>query len=110
MLEPFLESEKDFQGTIDIGDYVKKDGNYHFFQLADQLVYFDNILEFLNAAQFGSLASQLNHCFGNNSKESFFRLNGTKVGEKHSNDCFSAVLIQDLGPGSSDSTLIRLGF
>ena len=99
-----LESAKDFKGTIDIGDYFNRDGDYHFFQLADQMVYFDKIVAFLNAAQFGSVALQFNLCFGSNSKESFFRLNDTKVGDKHSNECSSAVLIQDPGPGSSDFT------
>ena len=99
-----LESAKDFKGTIDIGDYFNRDGDYHFFQLADQMVYFDKIVAFLNAAQFGSVALQFNLCFGSNSKESFFRLNDTKVGDKHSNECSSAVLIQNPGPGSSNFT------
>ena len=87
---------KDHSGVIDIGNHLIEDGTIHFFQYVKQMVYFDNVLEFLGAEQFKSFSLRFNLCFGTSarSEASLFKLNGTIVGDEASEDCKSAVLIQ----------------
>ena len=61
-----------------------------------QMVYFDNILEFLGAEQFKSFSLRFNLCFGTSARDdsSLFKLNGTIIGDGTSENCKSAILIQ----------------
>ena len=61
------------------------------------MVYFDNILEFLGAAQFEAFSLRFNLCFGTSTRDlaSLFRLPGTIVGDGSSEDCKSSILIQN---------------
>ena len=88
---------KDYSEVIDIGQFLEDDGNIHFFQFANQMVYFDNILEFLGAAQFEAFSLRFNLCFGTRTRDvaSLFKLNGTTVGDGSSEDCKSSILIQN---------------
>ena len=60
------------------------------------MVYFDNILEFLGAAQFEAFSLRFNLCFGTSTRDlaSLFKLQGTRVGDGSSEDCKSSILIQ----------------
>ena len=93
---PFLNDFKDHSEVIDIGQFLEEDGRIHFFQFANQMVYFDNILEFLGAAQFESFSLRFNLCFGTSTRDlaSLFKLQGTRVGDGSSEDCKSSILIQ----------------
>ena len=92
----FLNDFKDHSEVIDIGQFLEEDGRIHFFQFANQMVYFDNILEFLGAAQFEAFSLRFNLCFGTSTRDlaSLFKLSGTRVGDGSSEDCKSSILIQ----------------
>ena len=90
---------KDHSGVIDIGRHLIEDGTIYFFQYVKQMVYFDNILEFLGAEQFRSFSLRFNLCFGTSARDdpSLFRLNGTIIEDRTSEDnsiCKSAIMIQ----------------